>query len=370
MPDPHLLTRFHAAARLLGLFVGLAAAAIAVVALTDTPPERAVRKTLGIGCVPDQRDSPGWRSERELSAKVDEPKAVAVGERIYLAGGIDNLVSFGKPSDVPGVKSLTEVHALDQLRRFDPASGRYRTLAKLPEPLNHFGMVVHGSDVYVLGGEGDVVGGAYPRAGFFRYRTAKNQWSRMPSMPSHRSAFASGVIGDRLYVAGGLYHGQPLRRLEIYDFRTGRWSRGPDMPSAREHVASAVAGGKLYVIGGRDRRTDALATVERFNPRAARWEAVRPLPTPRAGLGAEEVDGKVIALGGGDDRGGTVTGAVGRFDPQRGEWEALPRMMTKRHGFAVASAGGRVYTFGGSPCAYYAASDLVESFDPRQARSP
>lgn len=356
--------------KVVGSVVVVVAIALAVVALTDNPIERAVGEALGIGCLPNQIDSPGWRSERQLSGKVDEPRAVALGEHIYLAGGIDALVAFGKPSDVPGVEELTEVHALDQFRRFDPATGRYTTLAKLPEPRNHFGMVARGSDVYVVGGEEDVVGGAYPKADFFRYQTTTNRWSRMPSMPSRRSAVAEGVIGERLYVAGGLHRGQPQRTLEVYDFRTGRWSQGPDMPSAREHVASAVAGGKLYVLGGRNRRTDALPTVERFDPQAGRWESVRSLPTPSGGLGAENVDGKVIALGGGNDRDGTVTGAVERFDPVRGEWEALPPMMTKRHGFAVSYAGGRLYTFGGSPCAYFAASDFVESFDPRQARSP
>ena len=348
--------------------VALAAIAIPVVALTDSPPEKSVRRALGIGCVPDQIQSPGWRSEQRLSEKVDEPKAVAVGRSIYLAGGIDTIVSFGKPSDVPGVGERVEVNALDDFRRFDPATERYTSLPKLPEARNHFGMVARGSDVFVVGGEKDIVGGADPKADFFRFSTTTNRWSRMPSMPSPRSAVAAEVIGDRLYVAGGLYRAQPLRTLEIYDFKTGRWSRGSDMPSAREHVASAVVGGNLYVIGGRDRSTDALTTVERYDPRTGRWTRVPPLPTPTGGLGAVGVDGKVIALGGGDDRGGTVTGAVQRFDPARGAWELLPAMKTKRHGFAVAYASGRIYTFGGSPCARFAASDFVESFDPHHAR--
>src|SRR5436189_8838 len=74
--------------------------------------------------------------------------------------------------------------------------------------------------VYVVGG--------YTQSGessaLLRYDPGRNRWSQLRSAPSRRGALAVGVIGHRLYAAGGAHTGRPLRTLEIYNLRTGRWS--------------------------------------------------------------------------------------------------------------------------------------------------
>ncbi|MBI5104540.1 MAG: hypothetical protein HZB46_06065, partial [Solirubrobacterales bacterium] len=338
-------------------------------ALTDTSAERGVRTKLGLpggGGLPcgATHDSPGWAGGGKLPGTIDEPRGVAVGGRVYLAGGTLEIVDYGKPSTVPGVPERVEVRSSRQVLRFDPRTREYDELAQLPEPLNHVGLTTYGGDVYLVGGHGNIVFGADAKQGFWRYSVRDDRWSRMPPMPTARGAATAQVIGDRLYVAGGMLRGRALRTLEAYDFSERRWHRLADMPTPREHVPGAVVGGKLYVAGGRSEEDYSLRTVDRYDPRRDRWEHVPDLPQPEGGGEAVAIGGDLLVVGGGDDREKWVTGAVQRFDPATGRWSRLPQMRTPRHGFAAAVVGERLWTFGGSPCALFAASDVVESFAP------
>lgn len=322
-----------------------------VAALTNTSAEQRVRKSLGLGalCVPDgTKASRGWREEPALPAVRHEPKGVAIAGKVYLAGGLIRTEDGS-------------MRSLSSFTRFDPRTGRYEELAPMPAPLDHASTVAYRGDVYVVGGFRDAAEGA--AASFSRYSPGEDRWTELPPIPTARAAAAAVVIGDRLYVAGGQIDGRPLASLEIFDFEKDRWSRGADMPAGREHVAGAAAEGGLYLIGGRNRDTDALGTVERYDPAGDRWEGVDRLPVAAGGLEAVSVDGRVIAIGGGDDREGTVTDAVQRYDPASGRWSELAPMPTARHGFGAAAVGGRIYTIGGSDCALYAATDRAESFE-------
>jgi hypothetical protein len=350
--------------------LGLALVAVPIAAFTDTAPERFVRDQLGTseeGCVPRTAESPGWQAEHSLPSDRDEPRAVAVGGRLYLGGGLKRILDYGKPSAVPGVERV-EVESLRSFGTFDPASGRYRDLAPLPEPLNHVGLVTYGGDIYLVGGHGNLLNGLEAKRGLFRYSIEADRWERLAPMPTARGAAATAVVGDRLYVAGGMLRGRPLRALEAYDFGTGKWIRLSDLPEPLEHAPAAALGGDLYIVGGRNEETDALRDVFRYDPATDRWTESTPLPRESGGLEAMEVDGRLMAIGGGNDRAGTVTGAVQIYDPSSEEWELDADMRTPRHGFGAALLNQRVYAIGGSPCALFAASDIVESYDASRVR--
>lgn len=335
--------------------------------LTDTGIERSLKEDLGlvdVGCVPQTSDQPGWRQFGQLPDPRDEPRGVAVDGQIYLAGGIKTILSYGRRSDIRGVPERVEVQALRKFTRFDPGSGAYTELAPLPEPLNHIGFATHGGDVYVVGGHGTLLWGAAPKDGFYRYTPGTDRWVRLPPLPTPRGAVATAVVGDRLYVAGGMAAGTALTTVEAYDFGDRRWHRVADMPGPREHIAGTSLDGRFYVIGGRNRQSDALPDATRYDPATDTWERLPDLPIPAGGQEAQPFGGALLAMGGGDDRGGTVTGAIQRFDPDSGEWAQISEMRTPRHGFGSAVVGERIYTFGGSPCALFNASDIVEEYTP------
>lgn len=344
------------------LLVGVAAVALA----TDSGVERDVREAFGLvepGCRYEAVDSPGWSAGPALPDAIDEPRAVRIGDRIYLVAGIADLEVLDRRARLPGQDFMVEVESSPQLLAFDPRSGEYSELAPLPVPMNHAGVAVHDGSIYVVGGHGDMLNET-PLGDAFRWSPGEERWERLPALPTPRGAAAVGVIGDELYVAGGVAGTEVLSTVEVLDLGTLEWRRAPDMIQPRHHTAFAVVDGSLYVAGGRDLRTDSLASVEAFDPRDGRWRRVPPLPERAGGGAAVDYDGDLIVIGGGDDRERTVTGAVQRFDPDSGDWSGLPPMRTKRHGFGATVYGDRIYTFGGSPCALFAKSSIVEVFEP------
>jgi hypothetical protein len=367
------VTGVAARAVLLVVVVG-AVVGVPLAQLTETAPERTLKDLLDLG--PEgpvncwsSAPSPGWSAAAPLPRPRDEPRAATVDGLVYLAGGIDRILEYGEPSDVPGVPERVEVAASDELLRLDPATGRYERLPSLPEPLNHIGFVAYRGDLYAVGGFGELLWGLETKSALYRYSPATRTWTELPSMRRGRGAVAAGVVGDRLIVAGGLVLGRPVTTVEVYDFKAQRWSTAAPLPAPREHAAGAVLDGRFYVIGGRNARTDSLATVERYDPALDRWERVADLPVPSGGLEAVAFDGRIIAMGGGDDRRRFVTPAVQQFDPASGEWTELPRMRSPRHGFAATVVGDRIYTAGGSRCPLFSATDTVDVFEPRKVRA-
>lgn len=341
--------------------VAVMLAGIALLGLTETDAERAVKRALGYstgGCQPTVNAASPWQFGPSLGRPRDELRASVVDGAAYLVGGVTGIEQLDS-----GSIELGEIAAFT---RFDARTGSYRAMPPLPEPANHAGVVAHDGSIYVAGGYQPRLDAPAKRR-FSRYILEEDRWESLPPLPVPRGAMAVGVIDDRLILAGGESAGREVRRVDAYDLRSGRWARLADLPNGREHVAGTVVEGQLYVLGGRAGASDALALAARYDPDTDTWERLPPLPVPAGGADAVAAGGAVIVVGGGNDRGGTVTGAVQRFDVQRGRWELLPELRTPRHGHAAARIGDRLWVFGGSPCAYFAATDLVESFSLPEA---
>lgn len=336
------------------LFVVALLVALPVAALTETGVEKEVKEAAGLDldeCEPATNVASPWQEGPRLAEPRDEPRAVAIGDAIYLVGGTTGIEEIAPERH--------RLDASDELTRFDPKTGRYVKLAPLPRPLNHIGLTAYRGDIYVAGGYGRFVDARTSRA-FFRYDPKADRWSRLPDMPVPRAAGAVGILDDRLIWAGGARNSVARSEVFAYDFRTRRWSRLPSMGTRREHVGEAVLDGRLYVLGGRAPESLAVDTAERFNPHAGRWETLPPMPVPSGGLAALSLDDAVIAVSGGNDGAETVTGATQEFDPASDEWKLLPALRTARHGHGAAATEDEAWVFGGSDCAYFNATDKVE----------
>jgi len=100
--------------------------------------------------------------------------------------------------------------------------------------------------IYIAGGNSDT--------NLQLYDPATNTWTTLASMPAGRYGGAAGVIGGKLYVAGGLELDNVRATLFVYDPATNAWSMLTPMPTARFFANSGVINGKLYVavhIGGK-----------------------------------------------------------------------------------------------------------------------
>ena len=295
------------------------------------------------GCGGDSQPAAvaGWESLRPATLERTEVAAARAGRFIYVFGG------FEPPGET---SAATE--------RYDIRRDRWRRVADMPVALNHAAAVAHRGRIYVLGGYSARTGLSREVATLYRYEPNNDRWRRLPSAPTARAALAAGVIGRRLYAAGGAADGTALTTLEIYDFKRRRWRSGPDMATARDHLAGAVAGGRFYALAGRSAGTN-FDVVEAYDPRERRWRRVPPMRKERGGIGAATVQGRIVVAGG-EESAGTIR-EVELYDPATRRWTALPDLPTPRHGLGVVARGRRLFTVEGGDSPGFAFTSALEA---------
>lgn len=282
-----------------------------------------------------------WRFEPEMPRLQVESTAVGIGPVVYSIEGT-------KPGNLHTVLA------------YDTRTRRWSEPTHIPIGLDHSEAAIYHGDIYLAGGYLD---GEEPTTQFWQYDPRTNRWAQLPSMHQPpRAAGAVGVIGHKLYVAGGAPQTfgvsspvSPYGTLEIYDFKTGKWTFGAPMPVARHHISGAVVGGKLYVTGGRGEMDHSLSIFERYDPETDEWEALPKMPLGVASPRVLAADGKIVVVGGEDqlnweEGDGWVTPSAWAFDPKTDKWQRLPDMHFERRGGGAALAGGRIYAVSGSYC--------------------
>jgi large repetitive protein len=351
-----------------GLLLAFTVTLVAGISLPGPP----VRDWLGIGEPPEPAlcefgpgtvgEAPGrlgpghWRRQRNSPDPSPEVGAVTIGRYVYLVGG--------------QLRAGTEKILL----RYDPHTDRYRREPDAPVAIDHPVVASHDGEVILASG---YIDGAVSTPRMWAYSPRSREWRELPAMRTSRGAAAGAVVGDKLYVAGGVNQFgneyQPYSFLEIYDFKTGEWHDGPDMPTARHHFGVAVVDGKLYFAGGRQPRDESLNAFEMFDPRRDRWRRLAPMPYGAGAPGVAAIDGKIVVTGGANEvlkpnDAGTIYRAAIAYDPRTREWARLPDMNHARHGHVSVTASDRVYVFRGAPCPGYGEMSSVESLPASAVR--
>jgi len=243
--------------------------------------------------------------------------------------------------------------------RYDLRRNRWSRVEAIPQAVNHPAAVSYEGDLYVVGGYTAASGLAAETNALWRYEPAADRWTKLRGAPTARAALAAGVIGDRLYLAGGARGGAALATLEVYDFKRRRWSLGPSMPTAREHLAGTVHGGAFYVLAGRAGGLNNFRVAERYVPARRRWERLPALRRARGGIAAATVAGRIMVVGG-EEGAGTIA-EVESFDPRTRRWRFEPPLRTPRHGLGAVSHRGRIVVLEGGPTPGLAYSDAAEA---------
>lgn len=293
-----------------------------------------------------------WRHLAGTPTPRTEVAAAAAGSRIYVVGG------FAADGD-----TVTTVEVLDT------ATGRWERGPDLPVAVNHAMATSTSGTVYVFGGYR-----ADRAASAAAFRLDPEGWQPIADLPEGRAAGTAVALEGKVYVAGGIAATNRLAaRMLVYDTATGRWTAAPGPPRPREHLAGAAQAGRIYTMGGRTAATGNLAAFEVYDPAAGRWTAQPDLPTPRGGLaGAATCSGLVVAAGGetvGAGRSATFP-EVEAFDPAAATWRALPPLPTPRHGLGVVTVGTTLYTLGGGPRPGLTVSAATEALDTAPLGKP
>ena len=218
---------------------------------------------------------------------------------------------------------------------------------------------VIGDTVYLLGGvgPGDTLSAITT---VDRFDPVARRWSTGPALPSALSHFQAAVVGDStIWIAGGFlgkHGGPPTAAVWRLDRRRGQWVAGPSLPEARGGGALVALGDTLYYAGGwgADRATDR-GQVWQLLPRATSWRPRAVMPVARGDAAAVGRDGRVLLFGGQQSHDVTPVDLADAwaYDPRADRWTALAAMpATRSHaGAAVVQWGDWVLIPGGGDIA-------------------
>ncbi len=238
-----------------------------------------------------------------------------------------------------------------------------------PSSEEAYGETTHGGLLYVIGGRAGFPGAA-PLSDLRRYDPVTNTWVTLASMFTARAAAAAAVVDDAIFVIGGRTatggpcSGGPLSVVERYDIDTNTWSTVAPLPGpARSDLAAVSHGGKIFVFGGCSGVFSITGEVDRYDPQTNTWTTgLATMPTPRASLVAGKVGDTVFAIGG-STTGLDQVSVNEAYKISSNSWSTTPAAMpTPRSEAGVHSHGGRVFVVGGGNRGI--SSDANEVFKP------
>lgn len=287
-----------------------------------------------------------WSSGSAMPTARTGVDAVALGEAIYVVGGLDGL---GR--------------TLATVELYRPATDHWESVPSLPTAVHSVSLLALDGYVYALGGFDGL--SLHPTNEGFVFDTVTGTWQNIAPLPEARGAMAAAVLDGALAVVGGVSADGVSRAFFLYYPAENRWETRASMPTARDHLAVAMHDGKLYAMGGRKGQgSRPLDVVEVYDPKTDRWEAGPALPRA-VGDGAVALWGDTFIVAGGEEPARMHDG-VYRFVPETNQWETLTPMRTPRHGFGLVNVRDTLYAIGGGTHPGFSVSDLVETLGFRK----
>ncbi len=194
--------------------------------------------------------------------------------------------------------------------------------------------------------------------------TPGGEWRSAPQLPSYRYEFGGAVVGDKIFVVGGIYAPSVYnvtKKNECFDVATAKWELCADHPVVVHHPGATADGNKVYIIGGNGIRITSSSYAHSYNPETDSWQRLADMPTKRCALGLSHWGGKIYAVGGADNK--SPLAILEEYDIQTNSWQRQADMPTAReHLFAVAT-GGKIYAIGGYQNDRFHNVDTFESYD-------
>lgn len=336
---------------------------------------RTVAVALIAACAPALAD--GWTHHPATGTRPSErsaPAVSALGKDVYVFGGVFD--SLTAPEHVP----------YNDLHRFDTKTDRWTRVqpqGAVPPPRAFAASAAHPGSNRIF-----VFGGGFNTDPFYSdfsvyddlwaYSVRGNSWSQIQPVnagPSGRSRPAVWMVGNRLYVFGGI-NGffSTLNDLWVYNVESQRWTElipdgaaGSPPPRHEAAYGTGAQGGRLILYGGEtlgEFGFETLGDTWEYDISCNRWVNRTPAPAfnvdPARNLVAAGVLKGDLYIHGGDVPGGEiccgspfpqkVTNELWRFDRDCGTWRELSASVgagpaLKRH--RAVEVGKELFVFSG-----------------------
>lgn len=226
-------------------------------------------------------------------------------------------------------------------------------------PMNH---VHSGALVEAINGKLYVVGGSFTSS-VEEYDPIANSWTDKASIPTNYAPLNSGVINDKLYVLGGCGNNDcrigANSLLQVYDPSTNSWAVKASMPTPRFGMATGVIGDKMYVAGGEQAcgPCTPITVFEVYNATTNAWSTLAPLPEALSRCSGGVINGKFYVVGGFYLANGSITDKLYEYDPTSNSWLSKASMPTARFFAGAGVICGQLYVAGGG-------TDRLEVYNP------
>ncbi|XP_030043385.1 kelch-like protein 33 [Microcaecilia unicolor] len=205
-----------------------------------------------------------WERLADMQERHNYFQAVSLGGLLYVLGG--------NPDN-------SNTQCLDTVECYDPAKNSWKFVHPLPLPLCGHAAAVSGGKIYVSGG---CTGIYHILRDLFHYDPAAGSTHLSP-MTHVRGGHVMEALGERLYVAGGLSHGErgymDLYACEVYSPAEDSWTDIAPLTHTHVVAASVTFLGELYVLGGYSYETyKDTHLVHCYNPKSDRWVNLGTMP--------------------------------------------------------------------------------------------
>lgn len=146
----------------------------------------------------------------------------------------------------------------------------------------------------------------------------KETWGALPPMPTPRWGISAAVESKskRIYVVGGFDQlGRALGTVEVFDASSRTWVLDGTvpaqiMPTPRGALAVGIVGLRMFAAGGIDASRKELSTVEVMNLSSGNWSDDTPLPAPRGACAGVVCNGAFAVIGGSENAGTQTSDSV------------------------------------------------------------
>jgi len=254
---------------------------------------------------------------------------------------------------------------------YDPATDTWTTKASMPTARDRLAVGVVNGILYAVGGRVGSGLASVPVATVEAYDPVTNSWTTKASMPTARLDPAVGVVNGILYALGGVGAGgftDALATVEAYDPATNTWTTKAPMPTARFGLGVATINGKLYAVGGASNAPGGAqyATLEVYDPATDTWTTKASMSASRHLLGLGAINGKLYAVGGQGSvaTGSHFLGSVEAYDPVTDLWTTKAAMPTARAFLGIEVVNGVLYAAGGAGPTSFTPLGTVEAYHP------
>ncbi|HET8735159.1 MAG TPA: malectin domain-containing carbohydrate-binding protein [Pricia sp.] len=240
-----------------------------------------------------------------------------------------------------------------------------------PLAFNHFQATEYQGLIWVIGAFKDNgFPNEVPADHVWAFDPVAQEWIQGPAIPSGRKRGSAGLVvhNGKFYIVGGNtkgHNGGFVPWFDVYDPATGIWTPLSNAPRARDHFHAGVVGNKMYLAGGRlsggtgGTFKPLIPQVDVYDFTTGTWSTLpsgQNLPTPRGAPSVANFNGKLMVIGGevqNENVYGTITSDALKiteaYDPVTGIWTRMGDLNHERHGTQAIVSGGGVFLLAGSP---------------------